>query len=149
MADLAHSPAHILRQLLIQLGQAGDVSDAGTATWPITVGSEAPTPDDVITSYDQAWIEDGRSMIDGETFHHYGCQLRVRSLSRTTGFAKAVELHRALDQDVYDELVTIDGVQYLVHSVSGTSVLALGTEGGTSRRWLFTVNCNFVADRKN
>ena len=50
--DLLHSPADILRHLLVDLG-AGVLPENGTKTnWPISEGQELNAPDNAICTYD-------------------------------------------------------------------------------------------------
>jgi hypothetical protein len=80
-------------------------------------------------------------MVSGEMFSHPGVQVRVRAATHAAGFAKAEAVARALDEDVYDERVTVDGTAYLLHSVSRTAdVFALGKDTPTSKRSVFTIN---------
>jgi len=135
---LAHSPADIIRRVLIALGHG--VDPPGTV-WPIYAGAEPDLPDNCITCYDTERRGHGRTQTDGEQQEHHGVQVRVRGATHGVGYVKARALALALDQEVYQESVTIAGTAYLVHAVSRTSgVLALGTDTPTSKRRLFTVN---------
>ncbi len=137
---LQHSPADVVAQLLMDLGGVSDpVGDPGQP-WPCWVSSERSEPDDAVTVYDTVPQDDGRAMFDGETFHHYGFQVRVRSTTHKDGFAKADALHTLMDEGFYDRVVTVDGVQYRVHSISGTTLLSLGRNVPNDKRSLFTIN---------
>lgn len=136
---LLHSPADILRWLLVQLGLGTDPGNAGS--WPVYCSSEPHAPDNCITTYDTEQRGDGRSQISGEMFQHYGVQIRIRSVDHPTGYVKANALANALDQSVYQEVVTVSGTRYLIHAVSRSSaVLPLGKEVPASKRSLFTIN---------
>jgi hypothetical protein len=136
---LTHSPADIIRWLLVSLGLGSDPDEG--APWPVYAAGEPNAPDNVITVYDTAGTDDGRSMIDGEVMGHNGVQIRVRSTTHPVGYAKADAVWTALCEEVYDNTVTIDGVSYLVHSVNKIGdVLALGKEVPASKRSLFTIN---------
>lgn len=139
-SPLSHSPADIVRRLLILLG-AG-VSPSNGAVWPIYASSEPGAPDDVVTVYDTAGVEDGRAMTDGELFRHFGFQVRVRSIDHPSGWSKASEVQDLLARSTYDLVVTMpDDTRYLVHCVSHIGeVIALGKEVPSSKRNLFTVN---------
>ena len=104
------------------------------------VGSEPSSPDNCITVYDTAPKDDGRSMIDGETFHHYGLQVRVRAKDYRTGYRKAEEIHVTLDEEVRANVVHIDSVKYIVDAIGGTTLMTLGRDSATTKRSLFTVN---------
>lgn|SRR3990167_993558 len=135
---LIHSPADVLRRVLITLGHG---VNPPLTTWPIYAAGEPNTPDNCITVYDTEGRNDGRSMIDGEQWEHYGVQVRIRSTTHKVGYAKAQAIAEALDQEIYDEVETIDTTTYLLHSVSRTSrVLALGKDTPNSKRTLFTIN---------
>lgn len=140
MPALLHSPADIISRLLVTKGQ-GVAPIVGSPTpWQVYVSGEPPTPDQCLTVYDTTSQDDGRSMLTGETWQHYGFQVRIRALDHPTGYVKAEAIHTALDEAVYDEFVTIDGTTYNVHSVSATNLLCLGKEASSSGRRLFTVN---------
>src|SRR5215831_15796670 len=97
---LEHSPAEIFRQLLIdlQLGAEPDVSNG--KDWPVYTGQEPDAPDECITVYDTTWRVDGRAMHNGETFWHYGVQLRARSRTQYGGWTKTRTIQETLDQKV-------------------------------------------------
>jgi len=135
---LEESPADIIRQLLVDLSLGTEPSADGS--WPIHSTQEPDQPDDCITVYDTEGTQDGRSMIDGERFIHFGFQVRVRHAKHETGYHKADDIAMALDKTVYQNTVTIGANTYLVHAVSRKSgPLALGREPGTGRV-LFTIN---------
>lgn len=136
-----HSPADVLRRLLIQLGLGTAPETRPLESWPIYASNEPSDPDNCITVYDTAGTDDGRSMIDGELFGHYGIQVRVRSLDHATGWLKADAIQTALAETVYDNAVTIGGSSYLVHSANKIGdVLALGKDVSDTKRSLFTLN---------
>ena len=144
--SLRHSPAEIVRQLLINLGLgvAGSYDSSNRysgAAWPVTTNSEVDQPDNAITVYDTAGQGDGRSMIDGETFSHYGFQVRIRAQTHRLGWLKADSIETGLSKSVYQNVVTVDGVSYLVHCVARIGdVLSLGKEAPQSIRRVFTLN---------
>lgn len=144
-----HSTADVMQSLLIQMGLADDPMDTGTAGigWPAFVADEPSEPDNAITCYDTTPIDDGRIQTDGECIRHPGVQVRVRGRTHAAGFAKADALRRALNEDVYDELVNISGSRYLVHCVNGAEVLFIGRESPETRRRLFTINATVTLDR--
>jgi hypothetical protein len=128
---LLHSPADIIRSLLVT--NLGEV-------WSVYVDSEPNTPDSVITIYDTSPRPDGRSMIDGEVWQHYGIQLRIRSLDHPTGYVKATLVHDTLAEQVKKASVTLTGSVYLVWSVSPKGVIRMGKDKPSTKRSLFTVN---------
>lgn len=135
---LAHSPADIVRKLLIVLELGSE--QASGEPWPVFAAGEPDKPDSAITVYDTTGVKQGRIM-QGETQERHGVQVRIRAANHTGGYGKARAIAVALDEDVYQETVTIGNARYLVHSISRTSdVLALGKESPNSKRSLFTVN---------
>jgi hypothetical protein len=108
--------------------------------WPVYVAAVPDTPDEVMTVTDTAPTNDARSMIDGTRFVHYGFQVRIRSTTPAKAALKAFAVRRAFDESVHNRLVTIDGVEYVVGSISNATVLAVGKESPTSKRSLFTIN---------
>lgn len=144
---LTHSPADVLRHLLVELGQGVLPSVGGD--WPIYVGAEPNTPDSVVTLYDTAGRDDGRVMSDGERQEHHGVQIRLRDPDHQSGYLKARAVALALDQDIAQSEQTIAGTTYTVHAVSRTTdVISLGKEVPKSKRNLFTINV-VVALRQN
>ena len=120
---LTHSPATIIRQLLIDLGLGVESEYTGDAytggDWPVFTSIEPDAPDQVITAFDTAGRSDGRRQIDGGILTHWGFQLRFRSKDHPTGWMKADEVRRALSEDVYQTTVTVDDESYQVHAVTG------------------------------
>ena len=135
---LTHSPADVLRRVLIALAQGTDPSDNGA--WPIYASREPNLPDNAITVYDTQGRDDGRRQTDGERMEHFGFQVRTRAIDFPTGYTKARAVAVVMDKNIYDEAVTLDSTNYLLHSVSRTTdVLYIGDDPA-SRRALFTVN---------
>lgn len=97
-------------------------------------------PDEVLTVYDTAWQDDGRAMVDGEEFRHYGFQVRVRSGDHPTGWVKAFAVRYYLAEGLYDWEITIDGALYRVWCANGNDIIVLGKDTPTSKRSLFTIN---------
>ena len=99
--ELLHSPADILRHLLVDLG-AGVLPEDGTKTnWPIAEGQELNAPDNAICAYDTEGFDFGRAQVTGQRFEHYGVMLRVRSKVERVGWVKARSLCTIMDQEVY------------------------------------------------
>jgi hypothetical protein len=135
---LTHSPAEVLRYLLIQLGHG--VLPPASSGWPISVSSEQDLPDQVITIYDTAGRYDGRSMQTGQKWEFYGVQIRVRGLNHSDCQLKARQIAVALDESIRNNVVTISTTQYGVYSTSRTSgPMSIGKEPNTNRV-LFTIN---------
>ncbi len=133
------SPADILRRVIISLSLASDPELS--SIWPCYTGTEPPTPDSLITTYDVVGRDNGRIMQDGSRAQLYGVQVRVRSITHIAGYAKCREIAVALDTQVYDTIVQIASVNFIVHSVSRSSdVMALGKDVSSSKRSIFTLN---------
>jgi hypothetical protein len=140
LQTLAHTVAEVVRRLLVDLGVG--TSRANNLPWSAYHGTEPPTPDDVLTVFTTTGRNDGRAMLDGRLWQHFGFQVRVRSAGQASGALKADEVRTTLAMAVYDEVVTLDATHYLVHCCGGLGeVLPLGPEvGGGRGRYLFTVN---------
>ncbi len=134
---LDNTPAEIVAALIEGLGLHGAVY----------VGNEPDSPDEVVTVYDTAGVQQGRSMIDGERWEYYGIQVRVRAPLQRRAGQLAWLIATTLDTDVYDATVTIGETtgtgsdEYTVHAVQRTSgPIPLGKQEPTSRRSVFTIN---------
>lgn len=142
---LVHSPADVVRRVMIAMGLGVSPANGSTTNWPIYAESEPDRPDNVITVYNTSGRSFGSTQPDGEQQEHHGIQVRVRSITPEAGWTKANALAIALDEDLYQETVTIDGSTYTLHSVDRTgSVLPLGRNTPTDKRSLFTINAMAV-----
>jgi hypothetical protein len=142
---LLHSPADILRRLLVSLG-LGTLPSAGGA-WPVYAPEfSADAPDNAIVVKDTAGRTHGRTMPDGQRQGQDGAQIMVRAKDHVTGYPKAIAIAIALNQSVYDAGVTVGAARYLVHSVYCGDVLGLGKDDPTAERNLFTVNALLDVD---
>jgi hypothetical protein len=142
---LAHSPADVVRALLIDLGLGTAPADADA--WPIYVGQEPDSPDKVITVYDTSGVLQGRFMIDGEIQENHGFQVRVRASNHYDGYEKARAIAVALDESVSLETVSVgDDVgtgdeTYTVYAISRKGgVISLGKDTPRTKLNLFTIN---------
>lgn len=144
-SPLLHSPADIVRVLLVNLGLGANPPNS---TWPVYSTNEPDIPDNCITVFDTVGKGDGRSMTDGELFDHYGIQVRVRATTFSVGYQKVNAIRVAFSESVIEEVVTISGTNYLVKSITQISqIFPLGKEVPTSRRTLFTVNALVTVKR--
>lgn len=138
---LLHSPADIIRQLLVDSGQGINVDNVNPNTpWQTFATGEPSSPDNCLTVYNTSWQDDGRSMVDGEEYYHYGAQIRIRSADHPTGFGKAYTIKKYLAENVYLKLVNLEGISYLIHCFAKMNLLELGKSPAITRRYLFTVN---------
>lgn len=142
--SLTHSPADIVRYLMINNLSLGTLPTTG-GSWPICVGAEPDTPDEVITVYKEADVHQGRSMIDGEVFERNGFSIRVRAQTENSGWGKMDDIVAAFDKSVNRTTVSISDTDYLVHAISRTSsALHIGTQSPDTELELFTLNCTIA-----
>ena len=135
---LDHSPAEIVRKLLVDLSQGTEPSAAGS--WPIFAAREPTNPDSLITVFSTGIEHQGRDMNDGEVKDRYTVSVRVRCASDNTGYIKASNIGQALDKSVRNMSVTISSKTYLVYAASRKNgPLALGNEP-ESKRVVFSLN---------
>lgn len=137
---LLHSPADVLRQLLVDMSLAVDYVDDRTS-WAAFASGEPDLPDDSITIYDTEGREHGRDMPTGERATHDGFQIRVRSRNHKVGYIRARLIAIALDEEVENVQVDVDDNSYLVKAVTRTGgILPIGKDIPGSKRNLFTIN---------
>lgn len=142
--SLSHSPADIVRQLLVDLG-FGTLPSASD-TWPIYVYREPASPDDCVTLYDTEGSNGPREMTGGYRLERHGFQIRIRCDDSRQGWEKAHELAIALDQSIDFNSVTLSDrvgtgtTDYTVYSVVRTGdVLSIG-KAPESKRSIYTIN---------
>lgn len=137
---MTHSPADIVRKLLVDAGQ-GVASDNTSTDWQCFASGEPSNPDNCITVYDTEGTSDGRHMVNGQLQYHYGIQLRIRGIDHKTGYDKAQTLRTWISEACYLATVSIDSSRYLVHAITHIGqVIALGKDVPRSKRNLFTIN---------
>ena len=146
---LTHSPADILSILLINHGLGILPSGQSNIDWSVFTDNEPNTPDKVITVYNTTGRINARLQI-GMVAEMHGIQVRVRSDLSTTGYTKAREIAIELDEQVYQEYVTVDSTLYCVHSFSRIGdVIPLGTDSRTpTKRNIYTVNGLLIVTQK-
>jgi hypothetical protein len=147
--SLLHSPADIVRHILIDLGEGSDPG-AGTSApgaWPVYSPKEPSTPDNVITIKNTTPKLDGRSHVDGEQVEHSGFQVRVRSQDTLVGYPKAASIRKTLNEQAINVVVRIASAVYHVQCVSRVSLIPLGEESPSSRRTVYTLNGLIVINR--
>lgn len=124
---LTHSPAEILQQLLINKLEATDPADG--LDWPVFVSVLPTRPENVLTCNDSDGRTQGRLQYSGKVPTHPGIQILLRSSNPNTGFAKLCSIGVTLTRSVVRELVTVEGVDYTVHSLTQIGeVRSLGRE---------------------
>lgn len=148
--NLLHAPAQILGRRLIELNLAVHPEQVPFLTdWKVFTQSEPTDPDNVLTIYGTTSRPDARMMIDGSVQRHEGVQVRVRGTTQAISRARADAIQYALERSIYSNVVTIDGVQYLIHCMTNIGeVLHLGFESPTSKRVLHTINCFMVVKQR-
>jgi len=136
--SLTHSPADVVRHLLIALSQGTLPSDSGS--WPVYCGRIPSTPDSAIVVLDTEGVKTGRTMPDGEQQGMHGVQIHLRSTNHAAVFTKARTVAVQLDTQVNRDTVTISSSTYLVQSVSRVGdPIAVGKDVDTKRD-IFTIN---------
>lgn len=136
MAALLHSPADVVRRLVIALGLGTDPS---AGSWPVYAPVEPANPDNVITVTTQAGRDLGRDMVTSTRLEMYGVQLLVRGSTEAVGYPKASAVADALDTLFWDS-VTLDGTSYTCkHLIRSSGPISLGYEAN-SRRWRCSLN---------
>ena len=139
-ANLDHSPADIIAQLLVDLSLGSNPEGTAGDTWPVFYADMPDSPDDLISVYEQDGIIEGFSQIDGEPMEHLGIQVLVRASRPKAGSDKARDVSYNLDQVVLRNTVTLDSNTYEVHNFTKTSgPTMIGKEEGNSRV-LFSLN---------
>ena len=135
---LHHSPAEVIKNLLIDKGMGTDPSMQ--QAWPVFAAGSPDKPDSAMVCYDSEPYLDGRTMVDGETQLCHGFMVQFRSAGFAGGYDKANAVADFFDRTVYLNSVNIGSAKYLVQSVSRKGdVRHLGKEPGTNRS-LFTLN---------
>lgn len=134
---LNHSPAHVLANLIVDLGHG--VEPDGSTAWSTYVNMMPDSPDSLVYLVNTAGKHDGRSMVDGSVFHHHGWQMMVRAVSDNAAWVKANTIAVALDA-VNRRYVPIGDVTYRVQSISRIGAILYVGLDETSRRRIYSVN---------
>jgi hypothetical protein len=134
------SPAEILWQLLVNQGLATDPDLNPSAAWPGYINVEPDGPDNCISVWNTAWRSDGRSMLPGDTYYHYGVQVRVRATDDPTGFKKAIAIKTIFDRSVNMETVVVNGNTYTVGAITQPAILNIGQDTPQTKRQVYTMN---------
>lgn len=137
--NLPHSPADVIRWLMIQDAVATDPADDDT--WPAFESFEPDRPDNCITVYDTTGRDSGRSMVDGELMEHFGFMVRVRAYDKPTGWTKVKAIHLWMQETVsWSSKVTIGAYRYRVPAIAMGPILRVGNESPESKRFVHTIN---------
>lgn len=137
---LQHSPADVVRSLLLELELGFDYADDATS-WAVFTDGEPDLPDNCITVYGTQGRDEGSEMVQGERAEHHGVQIRIRSKTHTQGYVKARDIASAMDRNSHFINLVLEDIGYLVWKVTRTTdVLPLGKDAPNSKRNLFTIN---------
>lgn len=142
--DLEHSPADIIRKLLVDLGHGTNPEDNGA--WPTYVNYHRDSADNVMSVNDTDPITHGRHQIDGETQLHYGIQVFIRAKDDPTAFRKANDITEAFDKDVQYDNVSVGDTTgtgtstYVVVAITHAGILHVGREVEATARRIKTIN---------
>lgn len=140
-----HSPAEILRKLLIDMELAVEPDLTDPDDWSVFTNAEPSKPDNVITVYDTTGVQHGRVM-QGEFIEDYGIQIRFRGSDQGSIHPKArtvkVHLAEVLQPNTLVTVTTRVGTAtYNVHALSKFgSLLNLGKDRTNSNLRLNTLN---------
>ena len=119
----------------------GTGSDVPATTWPVFEGGEPGLPDNCITVYETTPQSDAKIMVTGEDQQHLGITIRIRGRTKALARQKAEDIRWDFNEQPKDQVVTLNGQQYLVQSVPKCSLVPVGRETPTSQRWLVNLNC--------
>ena len=140
---LNHTPADVIRFLLISAGYGTNPSVAGA--WPIHIANLADDPDNIISIRDTTGRIQAHLQIGGEMVERPGIQIMVRSSKKKEATIKINDIANYLD-GLSNTSLTItdpdsDESNYTIHDFSRTSgIIYAGYEKPASRRKLFTTN---------
>lgn len=148
-----HSPAYILRSILLAQGIVTDHLD--NEDWACFIGMEPDkdTRDNIVVVVNREGRENGRLQIDGRRIEKPGVQFVIRGDDSERAYAKAKEIEQFCNEELYRTTIQLndflqeDGNDpetysvYLVESLTQTSlVLSVGREPGNSNRYIFSIN---------
>jgi hypothetical protein len=110
---LAHAPAEIVAQMIIDLAKGTDPGDS--LAWPVYVDFAPESPDQLI-AVDTSESIDGGKCQTGEVTELHGIHVLVRSNTYSAGQVKARDIAVTLDEQVQNKQVTYSGSDYIVSS---------------------------------
>lgn len=143
VSGLSHEPARIIRELVVGIGLGVNPVSANLSPlpWSAFNGVEPSQPDQCLTVYDTDGQSDGRHMIDGNLWYHYGFQVRIRSREKHEGYQKADSVRHTFAEAVYMTPVHVGTSSYLIQCIAKIGgVLYLGQDVSKTKRFLHTVN---------
>lgn len=110
---LAHAPAEIIAQMIIDLAKGTDPDDS--LTWPVYADFAPESPDQLIAVNTAESIDGGKDQM-GEVTELHGVQILVRSNTYSAGQVKARDIAVTLDEQIQNKQVTYSGSDYIVSS---------------------------------
>lgn len=141
MIKFQHTIGEIIQQLLIANGLGVDPDVVPLGSWPVYSPTIPTKPDNLIVSVTRTGKTHGRTHVDGEVLQHYGFQLMIRAVDDRTGDRKATDIRHQMQVGMYQTIVTINSVRYLIPCISNIGeVLSLGIDHPNSKRSLFSLN---------
>ena len=136
--ELGVSPASIVAYYIINSLAKMSGPSSGSA-FPLWKSHMQNKPSNAGAIYDTSGIIEQRQM-NGLVPTHQGIQIRIRTIDYETGYAKIEDIASALDE-VFEQSVEIGVEEYVIQNIGRSSpIVPLGIEGGTIRRYLFTIN---------
>lgn len=135
-----HTPAEILRRMMINDDVAAPLSELPSTAWSIFIGHLPDKPDNAICIYDTTGIKTGRQMPTGKTTSKPGWQVRVRGMTYVDAYSKIIDICDWMDT-VLRKTVTVEYSDYEVQVLTQVgTVLPLGRELEGKKREHFTIN---------
>lgn len=144
---LAHSPAEVLRQLIIDLNQ-GSWPNLDS-DWPVYTRQKPNEPDNLILTTTLGSVPHGRNFVTGESRLHFGAEVLVRSIRTnstgtggyTSGYEKIGLVCLALNTQVFNRIVYVSSYTYTVHAMVQTGDISdQGADNADNERYLFSVS---------
>ncbi len=139
-----NSPGQILKEHIVTRSFPIFTRVSANKDWPLYVG-HLPEDDgkgvktEAAAIYDTTGVRDGRNMCDGITIFHEGLQIKNRSDSYVSAFAKMKAIQNFIEQ-ITNENVTIGANTFTIISImQTTNITPLGRDDAR-RRTEFVIN---------
>lgn len=136
-------PAAMVAALLVAWGISPGL--AATEPWACYIAALPDgdsVPADALCVFDLPGIVEPRTM-DGVTVERAGVQIKLRATDYSIGFNQMLAISAKLDGALRLGL-NAGGLYFLLNSIRRGTVLPWGLEQGTKRRWLFSLNADFI-----
>lgn len=131
--SLAHSPADVVRRLLINRGMGEQSTPVDPPRWSVYAHREPDRPDDCITVYDTAGTTGDRNNVDNERDERQGINLKIRCVDQEDGVVKGNAIAVDFDQTPMTQVV-MGSSTYLVYTIVRTGALIpIGKESDSDR----------------